>query len=45
MAPELGWDADEQRRQVEHYRALVREEQVAGGLPGPALDALLRRPS
>jgi glycerol-3-phosphate dehydrogenase len=45
MAPELGWDADEQRRQVEQYRALVREEQVAGGLPEHALDALLRRPS
>jgi glycerol-3-phosphate dehydrogenase len=45
MATDLGWDADEQRRQVEHYRALVREEQVAGGLPAAALDALLRRPS
>jgi glycerol-3-phosphate dehydrogenase len=45
MATDLGWDADEQRRQVEHYRALVREEQVAGGLPAAALDAMLRRPS
>ena len=33
MAGELDWDAGEQRRQVEHYRALVREEQQAAGLP------------
>jgi glycerol-3-phosphate dehydrogenase len=45
MAAELGWDATEQRRQVEHYRALVREEQTAAGLPATALDALLREPS
>ncbi len=45
MAGELGWDAGEQRRQVEHYRALVREEQQAAGLPATALDALLREPS
>jgi glycerol-3-phosphate dehydrogenase len=45
MAGELGWDTDEQRRQVEHYRALVREEQEAGGLPATALEALLQRPS
>ena len=45
MAGELGWDAGEQRRQVEHYRALVRAEQDAAGLPATALDALLREPS
>jgi glycerol-3-phosphate dehydrogenase len=45
LAGELGWDAGEQRRQVEHYRALVREEQQAAGLPATALDALLREPS
>ena len=45
MAAELGWSDAEQRRQAEHYRALVRAEQEAGGLPGGALDALLQRPS
>jgi glycerol-3-phosphate dehydrogenase len=44
MAAELGWDAAEQRRQVEHYRALVAAERAAGGLPETALDALVRRP-
>jgi glycerol-3-phosphate dehydrogenase len=45
MAGELGWDAAEQERQVEHYRALVREEQESAGLPATALDALQREPS
>ena len=45
MADELGWDASEQHRQVEHYRALVRAEQEAGGLPETALDVLLRETS
>ena len=45
MAAELGWSDAEQRTQVEHYRALVRAEQEAGGLPAIALDALLQRPS
>ena len=45
MAAELDWDDAEQERQVEHYRALVRAEQEAGGLPTTALDALLQRPS
>ena len=45
MAAELGWDADEQQRQVAHYRALVTAERKAGGLPEIALDALLQRPS
>jgi glycerol-3-phosphate dehydrogenase len=45
MARELGWDADEQRRQAEHYRALVREEKVAGGLSATAADSLVRRSS
>jgi glycerol-3-phosphate dehydrogenase len=45
MGRELGWDADEQRRQAEHYRALVREEKVAGGLTATAVDALVRRSS
>jgi glycerol-3-phosphate dehydrogenase len=42
MAGELGWDAAEQERQVEHYRALVREEQESAGLPATALDTLQR---
>jgi glycerol-3-phosphate dehydrogenase len=45
MAPELGWDATEQARQAEHYRALVQEERDAAGLPAGALDVLTRRPS
>ena len=45
MASELEWSDAEQRKQVEHYRALVRAEQEAGGLPASALDALLQRPS
>jgi len=43
MAPELGWDADERRRQVEHYRALVTTERQAAGLPETALDASIDR--
>ena len=45
MAPELGWDADECKRQVAHYRALVAEERSAGGLPETALDALSQPPA
>ena len=44
MAAELGWTDAEQRTQVEHYRALVRAEQEAGGLPAIALDALFATP-
>jgi glycerol-3-phosphate dehydrogenase len=45
MAPELGWDADEQRRQAAHYRALIAAERDAGGLPETALDALAHPPT
>jgi glycerol-3-phosphate dehydrogenase len=44
MAAELGWDDDERRRQVEHYRSLVTTERRAAGLPETALDALSDRP-
>ena len=32
VSPELGWDADRQRREVDDYEALVREEFAAAGL-------------
>ena len=45
LAAELGWDDDESARQVAHYRALVDEERLAGGLPETALDALSQPPA
>ncbi len=45
MANELGWSDDERARQVEHFRALVTEERLAGGLPETALDALSHPPA
>ena len=39
VAPDLGWDADEQRAQVEAYRAAVTAERAAAHLPETALDA------
>ena len=45
MAAELGWTDDERERQVAHYRALVAEERLAGGLPETALDALSHPPA
>ncbi len=41
LAPLLGWDADEQRRQAEVYRALVTAEREAPNLPEVALAAAL----
>jgi glycerol-3-phosphate dehydrogenase len=45
LATELGWSADEQRRQAEQYRASVGREREAASLPETALEALLHRPS
>ena len=45
MGAELGWSDDERARQVAHYRALVSEERLAGGLPETALDALSHPPA
>jgi len=45
MGAELGWSDSEQRRQTEHYRALVRAEREAGHLPATALEALLQPPA
>jgi glycerol-3-phosphate dehydrogenase len=39
IAPDLGWDASEQARQVATYRASIDEERLAPGLPEVALDA------
>jgi len=41
MAPELGWDAAEQQRQVAAYQASIDEERTAPHLPEVALDAAL----
>ena len=41
VADDLGWDADEQARQVEHYRSLITHERTAADLPETALDALI----
>jgi glycerol-3-phosphate dehydrogenase len=41
IADDLGWDADEQARQVDQYRALVDEERRAPELPETALDAVI----
>jgi len=41
MAPELGWDATEQQRQVAAYQASIDEERTAPHLPEVALDAAL----
>ncbi|GIU90250.1 MAG: hypothetical protein KatS3mg010_1349 [Acidimicrobiia bacterium] len=45
MAPALGWDEAEQRRQAERYRASVAAEREAAHLPETALDALIDRPT
>lgn len=45
MAPTLGWDDAEQRRQAEQYRASVAAEREAAHLPETALDALIDRPT
>lgn len=41
VAPHLGWDREEQARQVDEYRRLVEEERRAPGLPETALDAAI----
>jgi hypothetical protein len=41
IGPDLGWDDDEQRRQVETFRAAVEHERDAAELPDIALDAAL----
>lgn len=41
LGPELGWDADESKRQAESYRAEIAHERAAGELPETALDASL----
>ncbi len=41
LAPELGWDAAEQARQVSTYRASIEAERAAADLPETALDAAL----
>jgi glycerol-3-phosphate dehydrogenase len=41
LAPELGWDAAEIRRQTDAYRASVEHERRAADLPETALDASL----
>jgi glycerol-3-phosphate dehydrogenase len=41
IAPDLGWDADEQAHQVDAYRASIEEERAAPQLPETALDAAL----
>jgi glycerol-3-phosphate dehydrogenase len=41
LADDLGWDADEQARQVEQFRSLVDAEREAAHLPETALDASL----
>jgi glycerol-3-phosphate dehydrogenase len=41
LAPHLGWDRDEQDRQVARYRASVDEERRAPELPETALDAAI----
>jgi glycerol-3-phosphate dehydrogenase len=41
VAPDLGWDAQEQARQVDAYRASIEQERAAPQLPETALDAAL----
>jgi len=41
VADDLGWDDDEQARQVEAYRAAIDEERQAPGLPEHAIDAAI----
>jgi glycerol-3-phosphate dehydrogenase len=41
IGPELGWDAAEQTRQAESYRAAIDHERTAPGLPETALDITL----
>jgi glycerol-3-phosphate dehydrogenase len=41
VADDLGWDADDQAEQVEHFHALVDAERNAAHLPETALDASL----
>jgi glycerol-3-phosphate dehydrogenase len=41
LAPELGWDAAETERQVEHYRQICRAEEAAAGATSGAVDAHL----
>jgi glycerol-3-phosphate dehydrogenase len=41
VAPHLGWDREEQARQVDEYRRLVEEERRAPGLPETAIDAAI----
>jgi glycerol-3-phosphate dehydrogenase len=41
IADDLGWDADDQAEQVEHFHALVDAERNAAHLPETALDASL----
>jgi glycerol-3-phosphate dehydrogenase len=41
IGPELGWDAQEQQRQAETYRALVTAEREAPHLPEVALESVL----
>jgi glycerol-3-phosphate dehydrogenase len=41
LAPELGWDDDERRRQCDTFRRSVAADREAAALPAPALDANL----
>jgi glycerol-3-phosphate dehydrogenase len=41
LADDLGWDAEEQARQVAAYRAAIDEERTAPELPETALDAAI----
>ncbi|MCX7621175.1 MAG: glycerol-3-phosphate dehydrogenase/oxidase [Acidimicrobiales bacterium] len=41
IAADLGWDADEQASQVEHYRASIDAERSAANLPVTSLEAAL----
>lgn len=41
LADDLGWDAGEQARQVDAYRAAIDEERTAPQLPETALDAAI----
>jgi glycerol-3-phosphate dehydrogenase len=43
LGHELGWSADEERRQAQEYRAAVERERSAARLPETALETLLHR--
>jgi hypothetical protein len=41
VAPDLGWDDDEQAAQTDAYRRLTSHERTAAHLPETALDAMI----